>query len=85
MRTEMNEEEGAIILFVAVPDCSECRSRITDILTNMKCWKDIQIGYPSEYGTAIKLFYDKNDKDTDFWWLAERAKEILQSHCYRVI
>lgn len=78
-------DEEVIILFVALPDCVACRERIEALMNKMNCWKRVDIGYPSDCGTKLFLYYDKEDKEKDYWKLAEQAKRILQSHGYRIL
>ena len=79
-----NDKE-AIVLFVALPDCTACSERIQELLDKMNCWERVDIGFSSDHGTKVFLHYNKEDSETDYWELAERAKKILQSYHYRVL
>ena len=85
MERMIEDNEAAIVLFVTVPACIACRERIEDLMKEMQCWKKIEIGYPSKYGSKIWLYYDKEDKDTDYWEKGKKAKEILELYHYRVM
>ena len=86
MNTEQyNKDFEAIVLLVAIPSCEECRVRIQKVLEDMRCWKRVEIGYPTEFGSKIWLLYETQSQKFDYWEKAKEAKEILELYHYKVL
>ncbi|MDE7453129.1 MAG: hypothetical protein K2N22_01825 [Clostridia bacterium] len=79
------KEQGEIILTVSIPGCAACMDRIENLLMRMGCWEKVSFGYPTECGTAVYMFYDKNNKEIDYRRKAKEAREILEGSRYYVI
>ena len=54
-------------------------------MQEMNCWEKVEIGYPTDCGTQIWLYCNKEQEETDYWEYAKRAKRILKSYHYRLI
>ena len=84
--TKGKEEQEHINLYVLLPDCKECRDRITRDLMRMEVWDEVSFGYPDIDGSIVSLYYTKaKHPQVDYWEKALKAKKILEDSFYRVL